>query len=98
LRDWKNLAGKSPVGHLVNSDREYRLLQQQMDHAVTAVPDSPVLMKILKILFSPEEAALARHLSTILSHGPAERRVYLGKWTETVRFLGRVVIHPVWNL
>jgi len=48
------------VGHTVNSDREYRLLQQRLDRMVTGAPDSPVLMKILKLLYSPEEARLAR--------------------------------------
>ena len=48
------------MGHAVNPDREYRLLQKRLDRMVTGAPDSPVLMKILKLLFSPEEAELAR--------------------------------------
>jgi len=49
------------MGHLgVNSEREYRLLQQRLDRNVTGAPDSPAFMKILRILFSPEDAALAR--------------------------------------
>ncbi len=52
------------MGHVVNSEREYRLLQQQMDHFMTTVPPSPVLTEILKILFTPEEAHLARQLPT----------------------------------
>ncbi len=47
------------MGHIVNLDREYRLLQQKLDCAVTGAPDSPVLMKILRLLFSPEQARLA---------------------------------------
>jgi ferredoxin len=50
------------VGHIVNPDREYRLLQQRLDRTPTGAPDSPVLMQILRLLFSPAEAELARHI------------------------------------
>ena len=50
------------MGHTVNADREYRLLQQRLDRYVTGAPDSPTLMKILRLLFSPEEAELARQI------------------------------------
>ncbi|HUT10129.1 MAG TPA: 4Fe-4S binding protein [Thermoguttaceae bacterium] len=50
------------MGHAVNSDREHRLLQRQLDHTVTGAPDSPVLLKILQILFSHEDAGLARRI------------------------------------
>lgn len=50
------------MGHIVNPDREYRLLQQRLDSFVTGAPDSPTLMKILKLLFSPEEAEFARRI------------------------------------
>jgi len=50
------------MGHTVNADREYRLLQQRLDRTVTGAPDSPTFMKILRILFSPEEAELAKRL------------------------------------
>lgn len=52
------------MGHIVNAEREYRLLQQQMDNSMTTVPPSPVLTEILKILFTPEDAYLARQLPT----------------------------------
>ncbi len=52
------------MGHIHNPDREYRLLQQRLDRNVTGAPDSPYFMKILKILFSPEEAAIARQIPT----------------------------------
>jgi len=48
------------MGHAVNSDREHRLLRRQLDRTVTGAPDSPVLLKILEILFSREDARLAR--------------------------------------
>lgn len=50
------------MGHVVNPDREYRLLQQRLDKSLTGAPDSPTLMRILRLLFSPEEAELARRV------------------------------------
>ena len=52
------------MGHIVNPDREYRLLQQRLDRNVTGAPDSPHFMEILKILFSPEDANIARQIPT----------------------------------
>ena len=52
------------MGHIVNTPRTYRLLQQRLDRNVTGAPDSPVLTQILKLLFSPEEADLARQIPT----------------------------------
>jgi ferredoxin len=52
------------MGHIVNPDREYRLLQRRLDRMVTGAPDSPVFMKILRMLFTPEEAELARQIPT----------------------------------
>lgn len=50
------------MGHTVEQDHVYRLLQQRLDRNVTGAPDSPVFMKILKLLFSPEEAEIARRI------------------------------------
>ncbi len=50
------------MGHVVNTVREYRLLQQRLDQTVTGAPDSPVLMRILQLLFTPDDAALARRI------------------------------------
>ncbi|MBI4871414.1 MAG: 4Fe-4S binding protein [Candidatus Riflebacteria bacterium] len=50
------------MAHLVNPDREYRLLQNRLDATVTGAPDSPVLMEILRLLFKPDEADLARRV------------------------------------
>ena len=50
------------MGHITNHDREYRLLQERLDCNVTGAPDSPVFVKILQLLFSPEEAKLARQI------------------------------------
>ena len=50
------------MGHKVDADRRYRLLQRQLDRTVTGAPNSPVLMEILRLLFSPEDAELAKDL------------------------------------
>lgn len=50
------------MGHLANPDRDYRLLQRRLNQTVTGAPFSPTLIQILKLLFRPEEAALAREL------------------------------------
>ena len=52
------------MGHHVNTDREYRLLQQRMDHHVSGVPETPAILQILQILYSPEEAEFARKVPT----------------------------------
>jgi NAD-dependent dihydropyrimidine dehydrogenase PreA subunit len=52
------------MGHVVNNPRTYRLLQQRLDRQVTGAPDAPALQQILRILFSPEEAALACQIPT----------------------------------
>ncbi len=50
------------MGHVVNADREYRLLQQRLDRNITGAPYSPVFIQILKLLFAPAEAAIARQI------------------------------------
>ncbi len=50
------------MGHNVNYDKKYRLLQQRLDRNLTGAPESPVFMKIFKLLFSPEQAELARKI------------------------------------
>jgi ferredoxin len=50
------------MGHGANPDREYRLLQQRLDQQLTGAPKSPTFMKILRLLFSEEEAQVARRL------------------------------------
>jgi len=46
------------MGQRQEHDREYRLLQRKFDRHVTGTPDSPTFLRILKLLFSPEEAVL----------------------------------------
>ena len=50
------------MGHAVNPAGGYALLQQRLDRNVTGAPASPVFTRILEMLFSPEEAELARHV------------------------------------
>lgn len=50
------------MGHIVNSEKEYRLLQQRLDYNITGAPYSPVFIQILKLLFSPKEAQIARNI------------------------------------
>lgn len=50
------------MGHIVNSEREYRLLQQRLDYNLTGAPDSPAFISILKMLFSPQDAQIARQI------------------------------------
>ncbi|MFW6161341.1 MAG: 4Fe-4S ferredoxin, partial [Planctomycetota bacterium] len=50
------------MGHRVDEARAYRRLQQRLDRFLTGAPASPTFTKILELLFSPEEAELARRL------------------------------------
>ncbi len=50
------------MGHLSGTDMAYRHLQKRLDQKVQGVPDSPTLMKILRILFSEEDVELASKL------------------------------------
>ncbi len=50
------------MGHIAGGQREYELLRRRMDHNVSGTPDSPAVMRILEILYSPEDAAFARRI------------------------------------
>lgn len=50
------------MGHLVNAERTYRLLQRQMDRHWNGAPDSPLFMEILRRVYTPEEADWVRRL------------------------------------
>ncbi|HSB33696.1 MAG TPA: 4Fe-4S dicluster domain-containing protein, partial [Nitrospirota bacterium] len=50
------------MGHIAGSGKAYGLLQKRLAQKPQGAPDSPTLMKILTMLFKPEEAELARHL------------------------------------
>jgi hypothetical protein len=53
--------------HMVEHSREHRLLQQRLDRDITGAPHSATLIKILRLLFSPGEAELARHIPSQLT-------------------------------
>ena len=56
------------MGHLsmYRSDAEYQLLQQRLDRMPTGAPDSPTFQAILRLLFTPEEAHIARQMPTFV--------------------------------
>lgn len=60
-------AGGTVMGHLVNPARTYSLLQKRLDQNVTGAPDSPAFQRILRILFSEEDAEIARQIPTRLT-------------------------------
>ena len=45
----------------------YRDLQQRLDRMPTGAPDTPAFRRILRLLFTPEEAELAAHLPSIVA-------------------------------
>jgi len=47
------------TGHIDSPEQAYGLLQKRLAQKVQGAPGSPTLMKILSMLFSPEEAELA---------------------------------------
>jgi MinD superfamily P-loop ATPase len=70
------------MGHVVNPDKEYRLLRQRFDRQVTGAPDSPHMMNILKLLFSPQEAQIARQIpSQLTTLAALARRLKIDKQT-----------------
>ncbi len=50
------------MGHIHSSEQTYSLLQKRLAQKIQGALDSPTLMKILSMLFSPEDAELARRL------------------------------------
>jgi ferredoxin len=51
--------------HDQGSRSVYQHLQQRFDAHLTGAPDSPVFIQILRLLYSPQEAEIARHLPVI---------------------------------
>jgi ferredoxin len=64
---------------LLDPDVEYRLLQQRLDRCVTGAPDSPTFQRILRLLFTPEEARIARQIPQFISLGALAERTGLDR-------------------
>ncbi len=66
------------MGHtLVDPDRAYQRLQQRLDRMPTGAPDSEVFQRILRLLFTEEEAQIAARMPTICSIEVLSRRTGL---------------------
>ena len=64
------------MGHtLVDPDAAYQRLQQRLDRMPTGAPDSPAFQAILRLLFSPDDAALAAQMPTLGTLAQVARRV-----------------------
>lgn len=51
----------------VSADLAYRRLQQRLDRMPTGAPDTEALRRILRLLFTPEEAELAAQIPTLVA-------------------------------
>lgn len=58
--------GHATVAEL-DLDKEYRLLQERLDRNVTGAPDSAAMRRVLRLLFTPEDAHVARQLPQIIA-------------------------------
>ncbi len=63
---------RSLIGHTkliadLDVDTEYRLLQERLDRNVTGAPESEAMMRVLRLLFTPEEAHIARRLPLLVT-------------------------------
>jgi len=59
--------GHATLAPKLDLDTEYRLLQERLDRNVTGAPDSPAMRRVLRLLFTPEDAHVARQLPQIIS-------------------------------
>ena len=59
--------GHTTVAEDLDLDAEYRLLQERLDRNVTGAPDSAAMRRVLRLLFTPEDAHVARQLPVIIS-------------------------------
>ncbi|MEZ5142930.1 MAG: 4Fe-4S binding protein [Acidimicrobiales bacterium] len=57
------------MGHLATyrPDEDYHLLQERLDRMPTGAPDSPTFQKILRLLFTADEAQIAGRMPAITS-------------------------------
>ena len=76
----------------LNPDRDYDRLQRALDRQVTGAPASPAFMQILRLLYAPDEAALAARVPILptpldklarqLGRGPEELDAQLTRLAE----------------
>lgn len=59
--------GHTTVVEELDVDQEYRLLQERLDRNVTGAPDSEAMRRVLRLLFTPEDAHVARQLPQIIA-------------------------------
>ncbi len=59
--------GHTTLTRDLDIDLEYRLLQERLDRNVTGAPDTPAMHRVLRLLFSPEDAHIARQLPQFIS-------------------------------
>ena len=51
----------------LGGEHDYQLLQQRLDRSLTGAPDTPAFRKVLRLLFTPEEAQIARQIPSFIS-------------------------------
>lgn len=76
------------MGHTLSADPDaaYQSLQQRLDRMPTGAPDSPVFQRILRLLFTQEQAALASLIPTLCTIEQLSRRT-----NQPVEVLGPVL-------
>ena len=67
--------GHTTVADGIDVDHEYRLLQERLDRNVTGAPDSAAMRRVLRLLFTPEDAHIARQLPQVISLPKLARRL-----------------------
>ena len=74
-------AGRPLVGHTTttiddqDAARAYRLLQERIDRNVTGAPASTAMTRVLRLLFSPDEAHIAGQLPQLITVSALARRL-----------------------
>jgi NAD-dependent dihydropyrimidine dehydrogenase PreA subunit len=67
--------GHTTIGPTLDPDPIYRQLQQRLDRMPTGAPDTVAFRRILRLLFSPEEAELAARLPSLVSVSALARQL-----------------------
>ena len=62
--------------HTTNPNRDYDRLQQALDRQVTGAPASAAFTQILRLLYAPDEAALAARLPIRRSPQPGSTLLF----------------------